>query len=61
MLSVNGKSLEYRGTWVDRGSVKSTKGGSRAKSYDNVCSRVVWEQSPAMMIAQGWFANKALQ
>ena len=61
MLSVNGRNLECRGTRVDRRSVRSTKGGSQAKSCDDVCPRVVCERSPAMMFDQGWFANKVLQ
>ena len=61
MLSVNGRSLEYRDTRVDRGSVRLTKGGSRAESCDEVCPKVVRDQSPAMIFAQGWIVSKVLQ
>ena len=61
MLSVNGRSLECRGTQVDRGSVKLTKGGLRAKSGNDVCPIVVRKQSPVMMFVQGWFVNKIMQ
>ena len=53
MLSVNGRSSKYRGTRGDRGSVRLTQGGLRAKSCDDICPRVVCEQSPAMMFTQG--------
>ena len=66
MLSVNERSLEYRGMRADCESVRLTTGGSQAKSCDDVCPKVVRErskvdrgQSPAMMFAQGWFANEA--
>ena len=61
MLSVNGKSLEYRDTRVDCGSVRLTKGGSWAKSCNEVWSRVDRERSPAMRFAQGWIASETLQ
>ena len=72
---MNGRNLECRGTRADRGSVRFDqewiasgvlrwclpKGGSWAKSYDDVCPRAVREQSPAMMFAQGWIASKVLR
>ena len=61
MLSVNERSLEYRGTWVDRGSVRLTKGGLRANSCNEVYPRMVRDRSPAIMFAQGWIVSKVLQ
>ena len=49
MLSVKGRNLVCRGIRADRGSVRLTQGGLRAKFGDNVCPRVVCEQTPAMM------------
>ena len=61
MLSVNGRNSECRGTRGNRGSVRLTQGGSQAKSCNDVCPKVVRKQSPALMFAQGWFANKVLR
>ena len=49
MLSMNGRSLVCRGIRADRGSVRLTQGGSQAKSGNDVCPRVVYERSPAIM------------
>ena len=59
MLSVNGRSSEYRGTRGDCGSVRLTQGGLRAKSCNDVCPRVVHKQSPAMMFTQGRLRAKS--
>ena len=44
----------YKGrSRIGQGQIRLTKGGSRAKSCDEVWPRVDREQSPAMMFAQG--------